>query len=191
MRIAGSIARPLYWLAGKVFSTWTRPTIYPDDPAEYITDSDAEVCYVLESGGMADTLALEQACARHGLPSPSEPITFCGDFEYRRFVVLRRLEGFFFRRPRKTGSQRLKRLVEAAEHCDKELLLIPVAIYWGRSPEKEGSVLKLLFSENWDAIGRTRKFFTTLVHGRNTLLRFSHALPLRSIGVTDLSSEIA
>jgi glycerol-3-phosphate O-acyltransferase len=191
MHIASSIARPLYWFAGKVQSMWARPAIYPDNPAEYITDPDAEVCYVLETGGMADVLALENVCKQHGLPSPTEPITFCDNFEYRRFIVLRRLQGFFFRHPRKAGSHRLKRLVEAAEHGDRELLLIPVAIYWGRSPEKEGSLLKLLFSENWDAIGRTRKFFTTIVHGRNTLLRFSHALPLRSIGISDLSSEIA
>ena len=60
MRIAGFITRPLYWLAGKVLSTWARPAIYPDDPAEYISDDNAEVCYVLESGGMADMLVLEQ-----------------------------------------------------------------------------------------------------------------------------------
>ena len=191
MRLAGFISQPLYWLAGRVFSLWARPTIHPDDPAEYITDSDAEVVYVLESGGLADVLALEQACARHGLPSPTDPIEFCGNFEYRRFVVLRRMEGLFFRQPSKTGSRRLRRLVEAAADCDKDLLLIPVALYWGRSPEKERSYVKLLFSENWDAIGRTRKFFTTLVHGRNTLLRFSHALPLSSIDVTGKSAEVA
>lgn len=191
MRIAGPISRPFYWLAGKVFSLWARPAIYPDDPAEYFADANAEVFYVLENGGMADILALEQACVRHGLPSPTEPVTFCGNPERRRYIVLRRMEGFFVRRPRKTGSLRLKRLVEAAAGCDRELLLIPVAIYWGRSPEKEGSLLKLLLSENWDAIGRTRKFFATLVHGRNTLLRFSHALPLRSIGIEDTSTEIA
>ena len=191
MRIAGFISRPLYWLAGRVFSLWARPTIHPDDPAEYITDKDAEVVYVLESGGLADVLALEQACAEHGLPSPSEPIVFCDNFEHRRYVVLRRMTGFFVRHPRKTGSQRLKRLVHAAEQGDRELLLIPVALYWGRSPEKEGSFVKLLFSENWEAIGRTRKFFTTLVHGRNTLLRFSHALPLRSIDVEGRSTEVA
>jgi glycerol-3-phosphate O-acyltransferase len=191
MRIAGFISRPLYWLAGRVFSLWARPTIHPDEPSEYITDKDAEVVYVLESGGLADVLALERACALHGLPSPSEPIEFCGSFEHRRFVVLRRMQGLFVRHPRKTGSQLLKRLVEAAQHGDRELLLIPVALYWGRSPEKEGSLVKLLFSENWDAIGRTRKFFTTLVHGRNTLLRFSHALPLRSIDDTGRSAEVA
>jgi len=136
-------------------------------------------------------LALERACATHGMPSPTEPFEFCGNREYRRFIALRRLEGFFYRRPRKTGSQRLRRLVEAAENGDQELLLVPVAIYWGRSPEKERSVLKLLFSEDWDVIGRTRKFFTTIFQGRNTLLRFSHSLPLRSIDQEDPSAEIA
>ena len=191
MHIARFIFRPLYWLAEKVFSFWARPVIHPETPAEYITDKDAEVCYVLESGGLADVLALESACRAHGMPSPTKPIDFCGDLENRRFVVLRRMQGFFVRRPRKTGSQRLKRLVEAHASGDKELLLIPVAIYWGRSPEREGSFLQLLFSENWEAIGRIRKFFTTLVHGRNTLLRFSHALPMRSIDVAGDSYEIA
>ena len=191
MNIAGFILRPLYWLAGKVFSIWARPAIQPETPSEYITDTDAEVCYVLESGGLADVLALERACAMHGMPSPTEAIDFCGNRERRRFVVLRRMQGFFFKRPRKTGSQRLKRLIEAGKQGDRELLLIPVAIYWGRSPDKERSLLKLVFSENWEAIGRIRKFFTTLFQGRNTLLRFSHALPLGSIDADEESPEIA
>lgn len=191
MNIEGLFSRPLYWLAGKVFSIWARPDIQPDVPSEYISCPDAKVCYVLEAGGLADVLALEQAAAQHGMPSPTVPFEFCGNREYRRFVILRRMKGFWFRRPRKTGSQRLKRLVEAAANGDEELLLIPVAIYWGRSPEKERSLLKLLFSENWDVIGRTRKFLATVLHGRNTLLRFSHALPLRTIGAESDTPEIA
>ena len=191
MNIAGFIFRPLYWLAGKVFSVWARPAIQPDVPAELIADSDAKVCYVLETGGLADLLALERAAAQHGMPSPTESFEFCGNREYKRFVVLRRMRGFWYTRPRKTGSQRLKRLVEAASNGDEDLLLVPVAIYWGRSPEKERSLLKILFSENWDVIGRTRKFFATVLLGRDTLLRFSHAMPLRSIGVEGGQSEIA
>jgi glycerol-3-phosphate O-acyltransferase len=181
MNIAGLILRPLYWVFGKVFSIWARPAIQPESPAEYITDSGAAVCYVLETGGLADVLALERACAQNGMPSPTESFEFCGVREARRFVVMRRLQGFWLRHPSTIGSRRLKRLVEGADNCEQELLLIPVAIYWGRSPEKERSVFKLLLSENWDIIGRTRKLFVTLLHGRNTLLRFSHALPLRSI----------
>jgi hypothetical protein len=48
MNIAALFFRPLYWLAGKVFSIWARPAILPETPAEYLTDPDAEVCYVTD-----------------------------------------------------------------------------------------------------------------------------------------------
>ena len=190
MNIAALFIRPLYLLAGKIFSLWARPVVQPEVPSELIADPDAAICYVLETGGLVDLLALEKACATHGLPSPTSRFDFCGVEDNKRVIVLRRMRGLFFRRPRKTGSQRLRRLVEAAEKGDQELLLIPVAIYWGRSPEKERSLVKLLFSEDWDVAGRTNKFFKSLLLGRDTLLRFSHALPLRSIDADGQSSAI-
>ncbi|MDJ0909366.1 MAG: glycerol-3-phosphate 1-O-acyltransferase PlsB [Woeseiaceae bacterium] len=192
MNIAGLIARPLYWLAGKVFSIWARPAIQPESPAEYITDSGAAVCYVLETGGLADLLALERACKIHGMPSPTGSLDFAGVREPRRTVTLRRFEGFWARRPSRTISPRLRRLVDAAaKNPDQELLLIPVAIYWGRSPDKDRSVFKRMFSENWDMVGRTRKFFATVMHGRSTLLRYSHALPISSIVSADVEAPTA
>ncbi len=191
MNLAGLIFRPLYWSAGKVFSIWARPAIQPEAPGELVTDAGAAVCYVLETGGLADVLALEKACATHGLPSPTESFEFCGVRESNRFVVMRRLTGFWNRHPSATSSQRLKRLIEGADNCEQELLLIPVAIYWGRSPDKERSFFKILFSENWDVIGRTRKFLVTLLHGRDTLLRFSDVLPIRSICTGDIESSVA
>ncbi len=191
MDIARFIFRPLYWLAGKVFSLWARPTVQPDSPAELYAGTDAEICYVLETGGLADVLALERACARHGLPSPQESFEFCGKRFSRRLVVLRPLKGFLFRRPATGGSRRLRALVEAGEGSAEDLQLIPVAIYWGRSPDREDSAFKLFFAENWDVAGRTRKFFATLLHGRNTLMWFSHALPLNSIIQEKLKADIA
>ena len=191
MSIGGFLFRPLYWLAGKIFAIWARPAIQPDAPAELIGDPQSAVCYVLETGGLADMLALERACEKHGMPSPSESFRCCDRREARRVVVMRRMKGVFFRRPSTKGSERLRRLVRAADAKQQELLLIPVAIYWGRSPQKERSVFKLLFSENWDVASRTRKFFSTLLLGRNTLLRFSEPLPLSSIVAEDLDSEVA
>ena len=182
MNVAGLIFRPWYWIAGKIFATWARPAVQPDVPAKYLPGDDAEVCYVLETGGLADTLALERICKIHGMPSPVSSFRFGVIRENRRIVVMRRMTGFIFRRKRTTGSMRLKRLVEASSGANGEdLLLIPVAIYWGRSPQKESSLLKLLFSENWDVAGRTRKFFATILHGRNTLLRFSEPATLSSV----------
>ena len=182
MKIVDIFARPLYWLAGKIFSVWARPAIQPESPAELVCRPGAAVCYVQETGGLADLLALERACRLHGLPSPTAALEYGGARVSRSVVSLRRLEGFFWRRPAKTVSERLTRLIEAAGgENTQDLLLIPVAIYWGRSPDKERSIFKLLFSENWDVVGRTRKFFATILHGRNTLLRFSEALPVSSI----------
>ena len=191
MSVAGILFRPLYWLAGKIFAVWARPSIQPDAPAGLLADADAAVCYVLETGGLADLLALERACAVHGMPSPTGSFEFCGQRFSRRFFVLRPLTGFIFRHRTRTASGRLHQLVGAAqEHCE-DLLLIPVAIYWGRSPDKERSVFKLLFSENWEVAGRVRKFFATVLHGRNTLLRFSDPLALSSIVQNGLEAPLA
>ena len=191
MNIAGLLFRPFYWLAGRIFSVWARPAVQPEAPAKLVANPDVAVCYVLESGGLADLLALERACGLHDLPSPTGSLEFCGQREARRVIVLRRMRGFIVRHPSTEGSRRLRRLVEAASHGGQELLLIPVAIYWGRSPDKERSVFKLVFSENWNVAGRTHKFFLTLLQGRNTLLRYSDALPLSSIVSNGLNAAVA
>ena len=142
---AGSLLfRPWAWLLGRVFATWARPVVQPAEPAALLAESDAAVCYVLETGGLADTLALDNACRKYGLPPPRETLQIAGVTE-PRLVVLRRMRGFVVRR-RQKGSMRLKRLVDASiAGGGRELLLVPVAIYWGRSPDKEHSWLKLLF----------------------------------------------
>jgi len=191
MNIAGIFIRPLHWIASRLFAIWARPAIQPESPADLITDGNAAVCYVLETGGLADLLALERACRLNGLPSPHESLKFCGQRFSRRFVVLRPLKGLFFRRPAAAGSRRLRHLVDAGKGNDDELLLIPVAIYWGRSPDKERSLFKLLFSENWEVAGRTRKLLATVLHGRNTLLRFSDVLALSSIVQDGIEAPVA
>ena len=42
MNIAGLLIRPWYWIAGKVFATWARPAVQPDDPAKFLPGDDAE-----------------------------------------------------------------------------------------------------------------------------------------------------
>lgn len=192
MSVAGIVFSPWYWFSGKVFTTWARPAVQPENPAGLLASTDAPVCYVLEHGGLADTLALERLCKIHGLPSPTSDLAFADIDEHRRTIVLRPMRGFIFRRPSKKGSERLRRLVEASIAAGgKELLLVPVAIYWGRSPDKQHSWFKLLFTENWEVAGRTRKFFATIFQGRNTLLRYSEPLPLSSIVQNGLEPEVA
>ncbi len=185
------VAGPLYFLAGRIFGLWARPTIQPDHPRSLIEDPEVEICYVLETGGLADRLALERAARKHGLPSPSSSLECCGIRERARVITLRRTQGWLVQRPIGLSSPRLRRLVDACGGDAPNLLLVPVAIYWGRSPQKESSIVKLLFSEGWQVAGRMRKFFSTLLLGRNTLLRFSEPLPIRSIVSDNIDRDLA
>ena len=191
MKLLRLISGPLYFLAGRIFGLWARPTIQPDVPSELINGTGAEVCYVLETGGLADNLALERAARKHGLPSPSSSFEFDGVRERARVITLRRTKGWLVQRPIGLSSPRLKRLVDASDTQGPDLLLVPVAIYWGRSPNKESSFLALLFSEGWQVAGRMRKFFATVLLGRNTLMRFSEPLPLSSIVSGDIDRDLA
>jgi glycerol-3-phosphate O-acyltransferase len=192
MDIGRLLLRPFYWLAGKTLAIWARPAIVPESPGELFSDDGQRVCYVFESGGLADTLAFERLARLHGLTSPLEPLEFAGAEEPHRVIVLRRKRGFLFRRPSTRSSTRLRRLVEASIAAGGEdLLLVPVAIYWGRAPDKEASVLQALFSENWEFAGRTRKFFVTLFQGRNTLLSVSKPMSLAAITRENPDPDIA
>ena len=192
MDFARILLRPLYWLAEKILSIWARPAIVPEAPAELFPDEGVPVCYVFESGGLADTLVFERLARKHGLVSPTAPLLFAGQQEPNRIIVQRRKRGFLFRSPRREGSTRLRRLVDASLAAGgEELLLVPIAIYWGRAPDRETSFLQILFSENWEFAGRTRKFFVTLFQGRNTLLSVSRPMSLAAITSDKPEPELA
>ncbi|MEN7341691.1 MAG: 1-acyl-sn-glycerol-3-phosphate acyltransferase, partial [Pseudomonadota bacterium] len=75
-----------------------------------------------------------------------------------------------------------------SKHC---LLLIPVGIYWGRAPGKKRTWWSLLFSEDWEVAGRIRKLFTTMFHGRRTLMQFSEPMQIAPLLQEGLDAERA
>jgi glycerol-3-phosphate O-acyltransferase len=60
-----------------------------------------------------------------------------------------------------------------------DIELVPVAVYWGRAPQKEGSWFRLLLVEDWALTTRARKFLQVLFNGRNTLIEFDEPISLR------------
>lgn len=180
-RLYGALSR----LPQRLMSHWVKPAVLPIEPARLI-DPELPVLYVLEVGGVADRTALQLVCARHGLPDPSGRLLFGNLQESSSVDILKQRQGTVFRPYRRLLSRRLSRIVAAGmEDGAGELQIVPVAVYWGQAPDKESSVWRLWFTENWNFAGRSRKFMTTLLHGRNTLLNISEPLSfdtLRSSG---------
>lgn len=175
-------------LLSRVQALWVKPDVLPASPTTLI-DRNKPVLYVLEVGGVADYTALRIVCSEQGLPPPRQTLVY-GDARERSSVdVLRRRRGFIFRRHRHVISARLARLVEAGMRADAgELQIVPVAVYWGRAPEKESSLWGLWFSENWQIAGRSRKLLTTILHGRHTLVSISEPLSFATLKKTSDST---
>lgn len=183
----------------KTLSFWVKPDVLPLQP-QGLLNPDLPVLYVLESGGLADRAALNIICQQHDLPAPSNVLKYGSASESSSVDVLKHRRGIIFRRHRLVKSQRLSRLIKTRVN-DKpgELQIVPVAVYWGRAPDKEQSAWTLFFSENWQIGSRTRKLITTLLYGRDTLLSISEPLSLDALinseieskETTDLKSEKA
>lgn len=168
-------------LITRVFALWVKPDVLPAEPLKLL-DANLPVLFVLEKGGLADRAALRLICKQYGLPNPSNPLIYGETTEPSSVDSLRHRRGLIFRRHRLVKSQRLKRLIEERiANASGELQIVPVAVYWGRAPDKEDSVWSLFFSENWQVAGRTRKLITTLVFGRDTLLAISEPLSLNTL----------
>lgn len=185
-----TVYHPIQRVLSRILTLWVKPDALPVEPITLI-DPKKPILYVLEVGGLADRTALDIVCKNNNLPAPKAALTYGSVSQSNSVDVLKQRKGLIFRKHRNVLSPRLGQLVDASvkEGLD-ELQIVPVSIYWGRAPDKEQSVWKLMFTENWQFAGRTRKLITTLLHGRHTLLSFSEPLSLETLKSSGESSEI-
>lgn len=191
--------RPLWArLLGRVLAPWLALKIEPKAPAEHVLPewNGRPVCYVLEDYGLSNALILDRACLDAGLPSPLQPLPGDPTGRGRAYVALSRrnvgpiaplpnIPGVIERAAPANGkshSESLARLIAA--HRDDPALdvqLVPVSIFVGRAPEKTTGWFSVLFSENWQLVGRFRRLLAIALNGRGTYVRFAPPVSLRAI----------
>jgi len=193
----------LFTLLRKTLFLWVKTEIKGADEESLKLDPNKPVCYVLQYSSLSARLVLENACIKSQLPSSQAKLQL-GDKSVRRsFFFLYERQGHWFKRrqtPMVTG--RLKQIVnDIAEQDDSlntasldiqttpsdtqtlplDVQLVPVSLFWGRSPEKEKSWLKLLLSEGWSVSGPFKRLLIILLHGRRTLLQFNQPMSVQQI----------
>ncbi|HEY9110645.1 MAG TPA: glycerol-3-phosphate 1-O-acyltransferase, partial [Rhodanobacteraceae bacterium] len=154
------------------------------DPAEPVTllAPDTPVIYVIERNGFSDSLILERACREAGLPSPLALAPSLGK-RRRAMFALRGIGGWFQRRSRDHAAQdNIRQLLRALEAApERNVQLMPVAIYVGRAPNRQSGWFSVLFSENWAVVGHFRRLLAMLLNGRDTIVRFSPPISLQDL----------
>ncbi|MGH8182764.1 MAG: glycerol-3-phosphate 1-O-acyltransferase PlsB [Rhodanobacteraceae bacterium] len=172
-----------WWRAlwGTLLGPWIK---IKRDPAEPVTllAPDTPVIYVIERNGFSDSLILERACHEAGLPSPLAWVPGMGK-RRRAMFAMRGTGGWFQRRGRDHAAQdtirQMLRILEAAP--ERNLQLMPVAIYVGRAPNRQSGWFSVLFSENWAVVGHFRRLLAMLLNGRDTIVRFSPPISLADL----------
>ena len=178
--------RNLVYLISRWFiGTIIRPRLAGNLPS--LPQADPEgVVYVLENRSLSDLVVVDILCKKLQLPNPLDPVRFGDHEEQRRMFFLNRASFGWFRR--NTMSQPPARMVRllarSADTADG--MLIPTAVFWGRAPARERSVLQLLLSENWAVTGRLKRVVNLFLSRKDIFVNFGDPLALSSLADSSL-----
>ncbi|MDR2214260.1 MAG: glycerol-3-phosphate 1-O-acyltransferase PlsB, partial [Nevskiaceae bacterium] len=170
-------------LLSRLLLPWVRFSVRPPEIAQRLAQLPQPVCYVMEQHSVLDALVVQRACARLKMPRPGKSLV-AGDKRIARgsMMALARQVGLLRARLDRRPPPVLQAMLAAARgdpHLD--VTLLPVAVYWGRRPERESGWLALLLSEDWTLSSRLRRLFTVLFNSRNTLVEFGQPVTLRAL----------
>ena len=177
-----NLRSPIDFIAQKLLYLWIKT-----DVAELThhqpKDKNTKIIYVLESRAWSDLLVLEEECKSLKLTLPRSRI------KQQQLKQWHNVYTVALARPLKAWLQnKTKRSTMLSgiydvlkENPELDVHFIPVIIFWGRPVLKQKHWLRVLFSETWHLGGRTRRFFTILFNGKNTLIQFSPAISFRKL----------
>jgi glycerol-3-phosphate O-acyltransferase len=180
-------------LGRRLLYLWVRTSVFPEDLRELGLDPTKPVCYVLQDRHLSNLLVLFEESRRAGLPRAELPIVLGRQRLPRSFFFLNRDRSLAGRaRDNSSYSPLLASLIgRTVADPLLDVQLVPVVILWGRSPDKQDSVLKALFSEAWRPTGTWRQLLAILLHGRNVLVRYNTPISLRDLLQGGLGEEQA
>jgi len=164
-------------ILSKILSLRVKVKIIPDDLTKLGIDKNNPIIYVLDTDSLISRVVLKTECKKNKFSYKNLP-----DHWPKLTAVManKRLKGFWSRQPNYSVFQSdLKTTLSfLKDHPDERVQLVPVSVFLGMAPNKNSGFFKILFSEQWSIGGRLRKFFSILIHGKNTILRFSQPIIL-------------
>jgi glycerol-3-phosphate O-acyltransferase len=179
-------------LLRRVLALWVRATLRPEDAAARLSGRTVPLCYVLERRSASDLAVLQNVCLRERLPRPGRRLLARQLRNVRSSFELAKSVGLWRTRVDRRPPALLLALIDALRR-DPELdvNLVPAAVYWGRAPSKERSLIRLLLSEDWVIGSRVRRIFTVLFNGRSTTVQLGEPLSLRSLLEDDADTALS
>ena len=165
-------------LSGQLLDVAVKPKLLGELP-ECDDDDNILRFYVLQDYSRSNSILIDLQTQEHNLPPALVGVQdITHDVKENAAII-------FLHHPHAKDSQlspRLSRLVAAVlQHPELQVRLVPVSILWGRAPEKEDSLFKLLTADNWEDPSITKQLFNIGVMGRDTFVQFHPPQDLRTL----------
>lgn len=180
-------------LSSKLLDLVVTPHVLGEVPTEpTTTEANAEtdqpikqkmICYVLQNYSRSNALIVDGETRRLKLSPALNPLVVGNQKEKASVLFLQHHnENNLLNPPPHAFPPRLLRLIDILEnHPDVDIELIPVTVLWGRSPDKEDSWFKLLFTDTWATPGTIKQLVNIGLHGRQSYLEFHQGQSLRTL----------
>ena len=146
-------------------------------------DSSKPIVYAMQYQSYGQELVVDKVVTSAGLPSTldahiGEQKKVINPF----FSSYKRAGAPFRKRGIPLVSKRLTRWIDLIrEQDEQDIQIVPVVVFWGRSPDKERSFLKIWMQSSGTLGGRLSTMFAILFNGRETAIRFSTPISLRQL----------
>ncbi len=151
--------------------------------ADAVTEPQKVTCYILQNYSRSNALVVDGETRRLKLQPALDAMTL-GEHRERTAVIFlqHQDETNLLNPPNYTFPPRLIRLIELLEkNPELDVDLVPVTVLWGRTPDKEDSLFKLLFTDTWATPSKVKQLMNIGLHGRQSYLEFHSAQSLRSM----------
>ncbi|WP_213032359.1 1-acyl-sn-glycerol-3-phosphate acyltransferase, partial [Acinetobacter baumannii] len=161
----------------------------PTEPVSATTETEAKterqkvVCYVLQNHSRSNALVVDGETRRLNLKPALDPLVI-GTHEEKASVLFLQHndENNLLNPPPHAFPPRLIKLIEVLQaNPELDIELVPVTVLWGRSPDKEDSWFKLLFSDTWATPSTVKQLVNIGLHGRQSYLEFHEPQSLRDL----------
>jgi glycerol-3-phosphate O-acyltransferase len=165
-------------ISGQALDVVVKPKLLGELP-EFEADDQTLTFYVLQDYSRSNSILIDLQTQEYNLPPALVGVKDSIHHIDENAAII------FLHHPKAKNEQlspRLARLIAATlQYPEVKIRLLPVSILWGRAPEKEDSLFKLLMTDNWQDPSITKQLFNIGVMGRDTFVQFHPPQNLRAI----------
>ena len=139
-----------------------------------------KVIYAISTGSSFDLNTLKKAAKINNFPIPKK--------NKKNFFQLKGARRLFpWQTPRRRNPKELHELVKDSDAAKK--IIIPVDIFWGKSPDRQDHWVKLIFRDSWEGGSFLRNLLKVIFNGRQANVFFHKPLESEEIFTQKKSSS--